>query len=56
MDDLTNYRQLYIKTAWEYTEKIAECLATLELDPQNKEATIEVHRLTHSLKGSSIAM
>lgn len=56
MDDLTNYRQTYIKTAKEYADLMATQLSVLEIDPTNESAIEEVYRISHSLKSSSVAM
>ena len=54
--NLGNYKNLYLKTAKEYIEKISISLDQLSSDILNKEALNNLHIASHSLKSQSQMM
>ena len=56
MDDLSQYRELYIQTSKEYIQKLNDSLLKLETDTTDKGAIEEIFRSAHSLKSQSATM
>ena len=55
-DDLSQYKDLYIKTANEYLAKINESLTSLSDPAKTSSAVDELYIAIHSLKGQSNVM
>ena len=56
MEDLSEYKALYLQTGREYLQALNTFLLQLEKNPGDKEAISEIFRNAHSLKGQSAAM
>ena len=56
MDNLSQYRELYIQTGKEYVQNLNTALLKLEKKSTDKAAIDEVFRSAHSLKSQSAAM
>lgn len=56
VDDLSQYKDLYLQTSREYLQSLNTALLKLEKKPADKEAIEEIFRSAHSLKGQSVAM
>lgn len=54
--NLSDYKNIYMQTAREYVNKIISAYSKLSVNPQDKEAAIEIHLSLHSLKGQSQIM
>lgn len=54
--DLSSYRDLYLKTAKEYLEKLNHNLKILSTEPTNPEAIEEAHLCAHSIGSQSLTM
>lgn len=54
--DLSSFKNLFLKTAHEYLENLKTGFAALSSDPSNKEIIGEVYISAHSLKSQSWAM
>ncbi len=55
MTDLSQYKQLYIKTAFEYVKALQDNLAAYTTTPSSEKIEI-LHRSAHSLKSQSLVM
>jgi two-component system chemotaxis sensor kinase CheA len=56
-DDVSDYRDLYLKTAHEYLENIDKNLYTIDTSTSSTAPLVEdLHRDAHSLKGMSYAI
>ena len=54
--DLSNYKNLYIKTAKEYVDKLLSDSLKLTSNPSDKEVINSLHINSHSLKSQSQVM
>lgn len=54
--DLSKYKDLYVKTAYQYIDELEKALFTLKNNPGHKEALTEAHLSSHSLKSQSLVM
>ena len=54
--DLGSYKNIYLKTAKEYVDKISISLDQLSSDVSNKDALNNLHIASHSLKSQSQVM
>jgi len=54
--NLSDYKDIYLKTAKEYIDKMLSAYSKLSKDSQDKEAIIIAHLSSHSLKGQSQIM
>ena len=56
MTDLSDFKDLYVKTAKENTQVLKEGLAALSKEPHNAEALDQMYRSAHTLKSKSLLM
>lgn len=54
--DLSYYKDLYVKTAYDYLEKIKNGISQLLKTPHNKEIINDIYISIHALKSQSMAM
>ena len=54
--DLSYYKDLYVKTAYDYLEKIKNGISQLLKTPHNKEIVNDIYISIHALKSQSMAM
>ena len=54
--DLSDYKDLYVKTAKEYVVSLLENANRLTQNPQDKDAISAIHMSSHSLKSQSQVM
>jgi two-component system chemotaxis sensor kinase CheA len=56
MNNMSQYKELFVETGKKYLKTLNESLLVLEKDPKNEAVVAEIFRAAHSLKGQSAAM
>ncbi|MEK7516946.1 MAG: Hpt domain-containing protein [Patescibacteria group bacterium] len=54
--NILDYKRIYLETAREYIQSLSKCCIELENDPLDKNAVINLHISSHSLRSQSQVM